>query len=299
MKDITIIQKEVSEYTSNSWDLKKQRCKEYIEHFEAKSKIKIISNKNVYQLHVPIGDNHLGNDGTDMETMEYHAKLCGSNENILAYNTGDSIDNFIKTSIIGALINQTSTPKEQIKLLQQYIEFFNGQLLLMIGGNHDRWTKQISGLDWLTPFTKSNEIVYSPDVFNINYQVNGIDYYFKFRHKYRFNSSYNPTHAVKQMLRFSDHVFDVGCVAHNHEPAIEQLFMFNNPVIMIRCGSYKICDTFSREHGFNQSHAILPCFITSPIEKKLIAFWDIEEAIFYLNKKNEELVNDRGDAKND
>jgi hypothetical protein len=90
------------------------------------------------------------------------------------------------------------------------------------------------------------------------------------------------------MLRNSEYIFDVGCVAHDHEVAMEKSYMYGEPRFHIRCGSYKVADTFARECGYNNSKAVLPCFITNPNEKEILPYWSIEraiEAINYLNKE--------------
>lgn len=290
--NLEVIQKvyeEMEDYDKDIWSEKKVKNAEYIKHFNEKNKIEI-NNKydGKYYLHVPIGDIHLGHAGTDMEKAEYHARLIGSCKYAIAYNIGDSIDNFIKASILSALINQNTTPKEQIKLFQQYLEFFNGNLVLIIGGNHDRWTKQVSGLDWLSPFCDKNKIAYSPDEFNITFKNDDIEYKFKFRHKYRFSSYMNPTHKSKQMLRNSTYLFDVGCVAHDHDMAYEVSEMFGEYKLHIRCGSYKVADPFARELGYNNALPILPCFITSPKNKNIIPFLKLNDAIDYVNYLNKD-----------
>jgi hypothetical protein len=285
---IKFIQKELEDYDKNIWNEKKVKNKQYIEHFNEKKKITIeCRQKKLFILHVPFGDIHLGHTGTDLEKAEYHAKLIGSKPYIFGYNIGDSIDNFIKTSIISAVINSDTTPKQQIKLMQQYLEFFNGNLILMIGGNHDRWTKKVSGLDWLAPFCDKNNLVYSPDEFNIIFTQNKIEYKFKFRHKYRFSSYMNPTHKSKQMLRNSEYIFDVGCVAHDHEVAMEMSYMFGAPRLHIRCGSYKVADPFANEIGYNNAKADLPCFITNPFKKEIMPFFNIEQAVKVVKFLNE------------
>lgn len=291
MISLEIIQKELEDYDADIWDEMKKKSTKYIEQFNEKSKVEIKIDKNCYILHVPIGDIHLGHEGVDYTTAEYHAKLCGSSEYVLAYNIGDSIDNFIKASILSAIINQTTTPVQQIKLLQQYLNFFNGTMVLMISGNHSDWSTKLTGLDWLEGFTQQNKIAYSPNEFNITFNLCGIVYKFKFRHKYKFSSHMNPTHKTKQMLRNSEYIFDVGCVAHDHEVAMEMSYMYGEPKMHIRCGSYKVADPFAKEIGYNNSKSVLPCFITSPFEKKIIPFWDLKEGIKYVEFLNKELGN--------
>jgi hypothetical protein len=290
--DLKIIQQQIEDYDENIWEEQKQKSKLYIEHFREKIKVRIES-PNVYILHCPVGDLHIGHDGVDYEKAEYDAIKIGSCKYARAYNIGDSIDNFIKTSILEAIINATTTPKQQIKLLQQYIEFFNGNLLLMIGGNHDRWTKKVSGLDWLSPFTDKNNLLYAPDEFNIFWCYDsGVEYYFKMRHKYKYKSVYNVTHELKQMLRFSTKLFDVGITGHTHDVALEQVPMFGELKTFIKTGSYKITDPFNLECGYNEADPVFPCFVTSPFEKKITVFYNLDDGIFFVNEKNKGVENE-------
>lgn len=288
--DIKIIQKEIEDYDANIWEDCKQKSKLYIEHFKEKAKVILKPEDNFYFLHCPIGDMHLGHDGVDYERAEADARLIGSCKYARGYNIGDSIDNFIKAKILDAIINATTTPKQQIKLLTQYLEFFNGNLILMVGGNHDRFTKKVSGLDWLAPFTEKAGVIYSPDEFNIFFQYpSGIEYYFKLRHKYKYKSVYNITHTLKQMLRFSDKLFDVGVTGHDHIVALEQVPMYGEVRTFIKTGTYKVADPFTLEMGFTDGQPIFPCWVTNPFEKKIIPFFYISDGVEFVNMKNKEL----------
>jgi len=290
MLNLKIIQKEIEDYDVNIYEECKKKSKLYIEHFQEKIKVSIQS-ENYYVLHCPIGDIHLGHDGVDYEKAENDAKKIGSCKFARAYNIGDSIDNFIKNKIIEAVISATTTPKQQIKLLQQYLGFFGGNMILMVGGNHCAWSRKVTGLDFLAKFCDENNLVYSPDEFNIFWKYDsGIEYYFKMRHKYKYKSVYNVTHELKQMLRFSSKLFDVGVTGHTHDVALEQVPMYNELRTFIKTGSYKISDPFSLECGYNNAESVFPCFITSPFEKKITAFYDLDDGIFFVNKKNEELL---------
>lgn len=288
MIDFNIVQEELKDYDEDIWKIKKERCKRYITKFQAKSNIKIESKSNCYILHCLLGDQHLGNDGTDMEKMEYDAKLIGNCEYAIAYNLGDSMDNFIKSKIIEALINANTTPKQQLKLFNQYIEFFKGKLKVLISGNHERWSKEVTGIDWLNNYCKTENIIYSPDEFKITFIHNEIEYKFLFRHKYKYNSVYNPSHSSKQMMRFLDNNCDVYAKAHDHISSLEQSTWSGSDRVFISVGSYKIADVFSRKVGYPDSKSVMPCFITSPDKKYIIPFYFLEDGINYVNYLNEQ-----------
>ena len=88
------------------------------------------------------------------------------------------MDNFIKTKILEALINATTTPKQQLKLFVQYLSFFKGKLKVLLSGNHERWSKELTGIDWLNNYCKQEDIMYSPDEFRISFFHNDIKYKF-------------------------------------------------------------------------------------------------------------------------
>jgi hypothetical protein len=431
---IKALQKELEDYDANIWEDCKKKSTLYIQHFKEKTKVLLKPQQDLYFLHCPVGDIHLGHDGVDYERAELDAKLIGSCSYARAYNIGDSIDNFIKGKILDAIISATTTPKQQIKLLSQYLEFFNGNLILMIGGNHSfiegtelltdngfkkiqditlndnvaqydieskeisyinplklhkhfesdfieiestqhkqivtlghdviykaekikaidligrmdldqrflpafpskyvyptgkirvekkllnnwaycvtvpkgalvtridgkiaisgncRWTKKVSGLDWLAPFTQEHGVMYSPDEFNVFFEyASGIKYYFKLRHQYKYKSVYNITHSLKQMLRFSDteDLFDVGVTGHDHNVALEQVPMFGSLRTFVKSGTYKVADPFALECGFPEGKSLFPCWVTSPREKCIVPFFYLQDGIDFVNMKNKEII---------
>jgi hypothetical protein len=295
---IKTLQKELEDYDADLWGDLKKKSKSYIEHFREKSRVILEPEENLFFLHCPIGDIHLGHDGVDYERAEHDATLIGSCKYARAYNIGDSIDNFIKAKVIDAVISATTTPKQQLKLLTQYLEFFKGNLILMIGGNHDRWTKKVSGLDWLAPFTEKAKVIYSPDEFNVFFRYpSGVEYYFKLRHKYKYKSVYNITHTLKQMLRFANKIFDVGVTGHDHNVAMEQVPMYGEVRTFIKSGTYKVADPFTTEIGFPDGQPIFPCWATSPFEKKIIPFFYIEDGVDFVNMKNRELEGEKNESR--
>ena len=285
------IKHELEHYNENIWEIKKQRTKSYIERFKKKITRTLICNDKVYALHCLLGDQHLGNDGTDMEKMEYDAISIGNCEYARAYNIGDTTDNFIKLKIVEAMTNKNSNAKQELKLVEKYLTFFNGHLVLFISGNHEDWAKEMTGIDWLSQFYKQRKILYSRNQFRIIFKHCGIEYYFLFRHKYKYKSYMNPTHSPKQMMRNLDMYCDVYAKAHDHISAIEQSTWSDIDRLFISCGSYKIADNYGLKEGFPEAKSIMPCFVTSPFEKKITAFYYLEDGIKYVNLMNKELLN--------
>jgi hypothetical protein len=289
MIDLEIIQKELEHYDENIWEVMKDRSKKYIARFKEKSQCKINIKDEKYILICPLGDEHLGNDGTDYELAEKHAKLIGGCEYALAFDASDTTDNFINSKILEAIINASTTPKQQIKLFQTWLDFFNGHYILSISGNHSNWAKKKTGVDWLAEFMKKNKIIYNRDEIKIYINLNGIEYSGKLRHKMKHKSMYNATHGLKQNQRmYSEEIFDFMIAGHYHEASIEQTRNFGKPQIFIQTGTYKIIDTYSFELGYGRSYADFPCFILNPFEKSMIPFYHLEDGIKIVNLLNKE-----------
>jgi predicted phosphodiesterase len=285
-----IIQKELDDYDANIWQEMEQKSKGYIEHFKEKSKCEIPIDEKKYVLICPLGDEHIGHDGVDYERLKKDALAIGNCKYALAFDASDTTDNFINSKILEAIINSRTTPKMQIKLFQQFVEFFQGHYILSVSGNHQNWSKKVSGIDWLNEFMNKNQVVYNRDEIKIYIELNGIKYCGKLRHKVKNKSMYNKTHGLKQNQRFySEEIFDFIIAGHYHDAAIEQSRNFDRVQLFIQTGTYKITDPHAFECGFGMGYSDMPCFIISPFKKKLIPVYDIGTGIEIVESLNKEL----------
>lgn len=285
-----IIQQEMKDYDENIWQQMEERSELYIEHFKEKSKCTINFKEDKYILICPLGDQHLGHDGTAYKLAREHAQMIGNCEYAVAFDASDTTDNFINSKILEAIINSATTPKQQIKMLQTYIDFFNGHYILSVSGNHQNWSKKVTGVDWLAEFMKKNDIIYNRDELRIYINVNDQEYSGKLRHKMKNKSMYNKTHELKQNQRFySDEVFDFLITGHYHEAAIEQSRTLGKVQTYIKTGTYTITDPHAYEIGFGFGYADMPCFILNPFVHELLPFYHIEDGIKVVELLNKEL----------
>lgn len=267
----------------DKWEFKKQENKAYIDKFKIENVIDVSHDK--WMGLVFVGDNHLGNSGVDMEAMQRDAEFISSSSGLYAVLCGDQVDNFVNMKIVSAVINKNSSPKDEHYFLERYLQFFNGKVIVGISGNHEHWSKAMSGFDVFRDLYNHNQIVYGSDEFYINLTVGEQTYEILIRHKYRYNSSFNLTHSVKQMYRMYKQ-FDVGVLAHHHEYAVETTYIGDRQVALIRTGSYKVADVFGREIGWKPSVPIMPVVCFNPQKKQMITFCDLKSASDFINFKN-------------
>lgn len=268
------------------WDKKAQASREYITNFRGKNTITISVPLHRWIGVAFIADMHLGSDGVDYDRARRDAEEIGRRDDMFAILGGDGIDNFITPKIISALIDSSSNPAQELALLDEYVGFFNDSILAMISGNHEDWSYALSGIDCLEGIAKKHRILYSKADYHITLKFDKVSYRLYIRHKYRFNSSYNLTHAVKQMLRMSSYTFDIGVIGHHHEAAVEFFIWKDRYRLAIRNGSYKIADGHSRKEGYNGATCIMPAVAFSPFSRVMVPFMSITECADYVKMKN-------------
>ena len=228
----------------------------------------------------PIGisvtsDHHIRLSGPVMlKQMREDAELAARTDGLYSILGGDGPDNHIKHR--AAMVGGGSKPSEEWRLYDQYLRFFGpDKILAMISGNHDDWTRDFAGVDMVAQLAERNAVHYAPDDILLTLDLNGISYRIKVRHQYRYNSSFNLTHAVKRLWEMGEDPFDIGVICHHHEAAIEPFTKHGRQIWAARPGSYQVNSSHGRRYGFNNSRPTCPTFILFPDRKEVLGFPDI------------------------
>lgn len=222
-----------------------------------------------------ISDQHIA-PGTpcDFKRMREDAELIRETDDVHAILGGDGIDGHIKHH--SAIINARSTVSDQYNLFEYYLQILKNRLLVVLGGNHEHWVPQTTGLDMLGWICKQNKVCYAPYEARIAVN-NGQQYKVAMRHQYTMNSTLNQTHAIKQWLRMGEEEFDIGCIGHHHEAAMEQ-FIYRGKVCWgCRPGSYQISSAYSSQYGFNSAIPTCPSFLLLPDRRHIIGLHDVRD----------------------
>lgn len=228
-----------------------------------------------------LSDQHIA-PGTpvDMARMRHDAELIRDTPGVYACLAGDGVDNHIK--IRSAMLAARSQPSDQYELYEHYMRIMANKILAVISGNHDAWTNTESGLDMVAWICERNGICFAPAEARMDVKVGGQDYKVAYRHQYRMNSTYNQTHAVKQWYRLGEDTFDVGCIGHHHEPAIESFMAHGQERWACRPGSYQITSAYTRQYGWNSTYPTCPSFVLWPDRRKILGFSELADAVVYM-----------------
>jgi hypothetical protein len=233
-----------------------------------------------------ISDQHIA-PGTpvDFKRMRLDAELIAGTDDLYAILGGDGIDNHIKHH--SAMLAARSQPHDQYVLYEHYLRILSDSLLVATSGNHDLWTNQYAGVDVVSMLCKANKIAYAPYEARVNVKIGSQLYKVAMRHQFRLNSSFNQTHSVKQWLRLGEEEFDIGCIGHHHEAAVESTIYRGLKRWVCRPGAYQITSSYSMAYGWNAAIPTCPTFLIYPNERKIVGFDCVREAVKMLRAEND------------
>ena len=228
-----------------------------------------------------ISDQHISpGNVVDLQRMREDAVLVRDTPNMYAILGGDGVDNHIM--IPTAMLAARSQPEEQWQLYNHYLSIFAEKIITMISGNHDAWTNERAGVDMVRWIAEKQRLCYAPHEAWVDIAVGDQKYAVAIRHKYRFNSSTNLCHTVKQWWRMGAKPFDIGCVCHHHEAAIEPFTAHGQQRWACRPGSYQIMSDYSIKGGWNSSTPACPTFILFPVIRRIVGFQDVRDGAAFL-----------------
>ena len=202
--------------------------------------------------------------------------------NFYLFSVGDTIDNYLPGRHPSGMFAQLVPPELQKQLIEDVYSKMRGRWLGMVQGCHAEFSHDADDFDWTKYLSHK---VGAPNLGfggSVTLTVGHQPYEIMLRHKYRFNSSLNVTSSVKRMReQLGD--FDVGCISHFHQAAVEQAIMGDGvDRVFIRPGSFKGSDRWSRSMGYSDAGAYIPTVVLYPDRRLMIPFLHLEQAILFM-----------------
>ena len=229
-----------------------------------------------------LADAHIGAMNCKYSELEERFSLMSNNPHFYLFSVGDSIDNYLPQPHGSGMFDQLIPPALQKQLVEDLYMRMKGRWLGVVEGCHDNWSYTAGQFDWNKYLSSKLQCPNLGFGATVNLTVGSVPYRIMLKHKYRFNSSINLTHTVKRMREMQGD-FDIGCVAHHHQAAIEQAIMGDGvDRIFIRPGSFKGSDRFSSQLGFTDSGAFIPSVVLDDKSRKMTAFLHLEQAVSYM-----------------
>ena len=227
-----------------------------------------------------LSDMHIGSAGTDYQTLWNHIQLIQRTPNLYCVMLGEYCD-FNSARPLPTDASDWLPPSQQFQLALDVATRLREKTLALVCGTHENWVIKQVKLDPVEIIARSTGIPYLRHGGVLHLTVGGHTYRLCVRHSYRFESSFNLTHAVKRMLEFYED-FDIGVLGHKHKASIEQVEVKGRKRVFIRCGTYKLEDIYAERIGVKpDSEVLMPLVILTP-GGKLYPFLDHTEGVDYL-----------------
>jgi len=230
-----------------------------------------------------VGDQHLGNAGTDVERVFEEQKTIIQTPGAYAWIMGDVVDNFI----VGRLQEKNMKPAapiwEQWQLAKEYLDRWGDRIVAFVGGNHGAWTMQQTQIDYRRDVCPDG-VLFDGDDVQAEVSVGSASYDVWARHKWKGNSIYNQTHGQERAARFNDPNHDLYVGAHTHEGALyREMIHEGQRKAAVQIGSYKVHDDYAQASGFPPSDMSTACAVILHDDGSMHGMADLDAAKRYMS----------------
>lgn len=230
------------------------------------------------------GDEHFGNEGTDIERVFDEANTILQTPGMYTWRTGDVVDNFI----LGRMRqirdgNRISIPDEWT-LAEELLAILKPKLLAWCGGNHPYWSEIASGVSVEERILPAG-ILWDKDEIFAEVTVGESVIRVRQRHQWLGGSQWNPTHALEKAFRMDRNDADVHVGSHTHIAALVRDSLGPNAErkIAILTGTYKSFDDYQRQRGFHQNSDSTAATLIINADGSFMGTSNLDAAAHYMN----------------
>jgi hypothetical protein len=198
-----------------------------------------------------LADQHVGGSGVDYPRLMAEARLIRETPGMYAATVGDVVDNFVAPKLLALRTGTRLTIPDEAVLARMYLRVLAPKLVAAVAGNHEHWTRQLSGHDYFADVlaSVSGRCLYDPHDLRVTVRVGDFERRLRLRHKWRGSSYLNALHGIMRASR-EDQDFDIGVAAHTHVSGLAGTFTTGGQSrIALLCGSYKRVDHFAQQIG--------------------------------------------------
>lgn len=232
-----------------------------------------------------ISDLHYGNENVDMEFVDRLIEFVRDHERAYAVLNGDIIDNWVKLSPSGGEYEQSLKPEYQNEIITHKLEPIKDSILAVIYGNHEGRSQKQGEKNPAKVMAEKLDVAYLGPGGRLNLNFNGFKYKLHIRHKFRYESSFNPCHACGRLIEQLDSEAHVVGIGHKHDPAIEVRYKAGTQRTLLRFGSAMPSTKYSNYLGYNATPLVAPTVILSGQKFMHHPFLDISIVKQYIERR--------------
>jgi len=203
---------------------------------------------------VPLADQHFGGK-SNYSQLRADAEIIAVTPDMYAINAGDTVDNFIIGKLANIQKEQPTTFEQELRAAIWWVETIAPKLLVWISGNHESWTRKLSGIDFWRSKLRNCACLYDPHQCVFEVEHNGHCTTWCVRHKWRGSSIFNPTHGLEVGWERMGIDYDIAIGGHTHIATLHREFVkHGRKRDAILLGTYKLRDEYGKDLGFAESY---------------------------------------------
>lgn len=233
---------------------------------------------------VGLSDLHIGHKNTDYDYINKLFNFVNDHKRVHCFINGDLIENWVRASPDAGGWDETLPPKYQRKLARHKLESIKNKILFLIEGNHEWRSAKQGEQPMLEAIAEDMGIPYLGHGGRINIDLNGLTYKLHARHKFRYESSFNPCHACGRLTEQLDSEADVVAIGHKHTPNIESRFKAGKWRLYIRYGAALPSTGYEKYAGYVETPLVAPTIMLNGQQKAMEGFKRLETVEQFLNK---------------
>ncbi len=232
---------------------------------------------------VGVSDLHYGNQNVNMDFVERIIGFIEQHERAYCFLNGDIIDNWVKLSPNGGRFEQTLKPEYQLKIMKEELEPISDKILGIVYGNHENRSVRQGEKNPMKQMAEDFDLPYLGAGGRINMNFNENIYKLHVRHRFRYESSFNPCHSCGRLIEQLDSDADIVAIGHKHDPAIEVRYKAGKQRSLMRFGSAMPSTHYSSDKGFEETPLVAPSVVLSGREKSHHPFVDVGVVESYIS----------------
>lgn len=230
-----------------------------------------------------ISDLHYGNKNVNMEYVEKLLNFVKEYDRAYCVLNGDIIDNWVKLAPAGGIYDQSIKPEYQEEIITNKLLPIKNKILALITGNHENRSTRQGDKNPAKTMANKLDVAYLGAGGRINLNFGEFVYKMHMRHRYRYESSFNPCHACGRLIEQLDSDADIVGIGHKHDPAVEVRFKAGKQRSLLRFGAAIPSTGYSKSLGYPDTPSVAPLVVLSGKEKMHHPFIDINIAKAYIN----------------
>ncbi len=227
------------------------------------------------------GDWHIGNKGTDYDSIEDYADKINNTDGLYWIGAGDYKDNYISDAPKGGNFEALIPPGMQDLFVMRYMDKCGEKNIALVRGCHDSWDKKSGDKDFIQTICERINSINLWHGGDLSIKLGDQKYLWRCRHKYKFESGLNVENSMRRINEMKGPC-DVAAVAHLHDPYYMKRHFMGEWRVLLRTGSHKVWDEYGQQIAGYKGKIGMPVIIMYPDKRQIIPML-LDDAIEYLN----------------